>query len=195
VDDDISYIGNLYNINKYCIIIFYINYFSNMRPDHKKLIDEICALEKQYESAKDLFSFKEAKKNFNILIYESNKTDAENILSVLHSNNIRRLVLRKRGDNWLDDIDTYSPRLILISMSLRTKSGFEVVREIVQYEKFEHIPIILLSKDATEVERSWAIKCGAKAMVKKPVNNDYTFIEILTAILRTTMFYSFDYDL
>lgn len=166
-----------------------------MRTDHKKLIDEIDALEKRYEAAKDLFSFKEVKKQSNILIYESNKTDAENILSVLHSNNIRRLVLRKRGDNWLDDITVYSPKLILISMSLRTKSGFEIVREIVHYEEFEHIPIIMLSKDATEVEASWAIRCGAKAMVKKPINNDYLFIEILTKVLRSTMFYSFDYDL
>lgn len=172
-----------------------MNVFSNMRSDHQKILDEINTLEMQYESVRDIFSFKKSsRRNINILIYENNKVDAEQVLSVLHRNGIRKIVLKRSGDNWEDDLNNYSPKIILIGMALRSKNGYAILREISSHPEHKSIPMVIISNVATLVEATWARKCGAIDIVKKPISNDKIFIDRLDNILKTTIYYSFDFN-
>jgi len=62
--------------------------------------------------------------------------------------------------------------LILLDWNMPVKSGFELLKEIRGNEKFNKIPVIMLTAEGTEEAVTQAILAGASNYIVKPFNYD-----------------------
>jgi len=116
----------------------------------------------------------------NILIVEDERIDLELILAAFRRARLGNTIrITTSGDETLDYIfgmGTYADRkefplhdLILLDLNLPGTSGFEVLRQVRNTPKVNHIPVIVLTSSKAEGDRTMAYDLGANDFLIKPV--------------------------
>lgn len=63
----------------------------------------------------------------------------------------------------------FNPDLILIDINMQEYNGFEVVRQIRNYQQISSIPVLILSAGEEETEGEKSIMAGANGFLSKPL--------------------------
>lgn len=74
----------------------------------------------------------------------------------------------KEGDRAFDFIQKKHPDLVILDIMLPGRSGMDICRELKQHEDTRHIPIIILTAKAEEIDRVVGFELGADDYVTKP---------------------------
>ncbi|EXJ11507.1 Transcriptional regulatory protein walR [Nitrincola nitratireducens] len=64
------------------------------------------------------------------------------------------------GETALQKIHELDPNLVLLDISLPGISGFDVLAELRENERFQHLPVIMLTAHGREVEREKGMALG-----------------------------------
>jgi CheY-like chemotaxis protein len=80
---------------------------------------------------------------------------------------------------------TTSPRLILLDLNLSDMSGAEVVKQLQQDERTMHVPVIILSADATPARIAELRETGILDYVTKPFEIDQFTRTIRSALAQS----------
>jgi two-component system chemotaxis response regulator CheY len=72
--------------------------------------------------------------------------------------------------------------LVLLDWNMPVKSGFDFLKEIRSNEKFDKIPIIMLTAEGTEEAVTQAMLAGASNYIVKPFNFD-TLAKKITQVM------------
>jgi len=73
------------------------------------------------------------------------------------------------------------PDLILLDLNLPRKSGREVLQQIKQDERLQHIPVVILSTSQAEQDIVQSYRLSANAFITKPVEIEQ-FFQVVRAI-------------
>ncbi|MEI6125964.1 MAG: response regulator, partial [Pseudomonadota bacterium] len=82
------------------------------------------------------------------------------------------------GIEALSKARTENPNLILLDIMLPKMNGYKVSRLLKFDEKYQHIPIIMLTAKAQEIDRMLGIETGADGYLTKP----FDIINLLNVI-------------
>lgn len=78
------------------------------------------------------------------------------------------------GEESVELASRLGPDLIVMSVHLPGKNGYEVTRELHEHRDLGHVPVILLtatnSREAFRAQRDWALNVGAADLLSKPVD-------------------------
>lgn len=104
---------------------------------------------------------------------EDNPDHAELIRRTLESNRFDcRIDHAADGDTAIDylfgDPDTPRPDLILLDIRLPRRSGMEVLRAIRESERFEAVPVVILTTSADHSDVETAYRLHANSYLVKP---------------------------
>jgi len=72
------------------------------------------------------------------------------------------------GETALQKIQELEPNLVLLDISLPGISGFDVLAELRDDERFQRLPVIMLTAHGREVEREKGMALGADDYITKP---------------------------
>ena len=92
------------------------------------------------------------------------------------------LVSTEEGYNGIGKVETESPDMVLLDMTLPDMDGFEVLSEI---RAFSDVPLIVITARGDEMDRVRGLEMGADDYVVKP----FSYLELLArvkAVLRRT---------
>jgi two-component system phosphate regulon response regulator PhoB len=78
------------------------------------------------------------------------------------------------------------PSLIVLDVALPDLSGFDLCRQLQADSLTRHIPIIILSAQATEVDRILGFESGADDYIAKPFSGREVILRIKKSLERTT---------
>lgn len=76
------------------------------------------------------------------------------------------------------------PDAVLIDVAMPEINGFQAARQLTHNLKTRHIPVIIVSRSLQEADEAWAIKQGARGILKKPITQQKLF-QALQKILAT----------
>ena len=113
---------------------------------------------------------------------EDNQTNIEVMRGVLAQRAQITLQTSQLGLDGLAAIRAQRPDLILLDMQLPDISGLELLRHLKQDDAVAHIPVVVVSADATIPSTEQALTSGAAHYVTKPVDVAQ-FLQIVDAIL------------
>lgn len=82
------------------------------------------------------------------------------------------------GIDALQKARTHKPDLILLDVLLPKMDGFKICRLLKFDEKYRHIPIIMLTSRAREIDRTTGLEMGADAYMYKPYDSASLMIKI-----------------
>jgi CheY-like chemotaxis protein len=74
------------------------------------------------------------------------------------------------GQAAIDCLPALMPDIVLMDMSLPVLDGLEATRQIKLDEKLQHIPVVVLTANATVTDRDASLAAGADDFETKPVN-------------------------
>ncbi len=132
---------------------------------------------------------KERRANNPVLLVEDNPDDVlitkrawkkgqiQNQLIVVNNGEEALLFLRKEGKY----SETPTPSLILLDLNMPRIDGFQVLELIKKSEKFNHIPVIVLTSSERSQDIDKAYKLGCNNYIVKPVSYE-KFIEAVKII-------------
>jgi CheY-like chemotaxis protein len=96
-----------------------------------------------------------------------------------------KLLQATRGEIGLTLAETHGPRLILLDLNLPDIHGSEVLRRVQQNAATMHIPVVVISADATASQIERLLSAGARNYVTKPFNIE-PFLAVVDEILGET---------
>ena len=88
------------------------------------------------------------------------------------------VITADNGEDGLTLVDENDPDLIVLDWMMPQLSGIEVCRRLKSNSKTRHIPVIMLSARAEEVDRVRGLETGADDYVVKP----YSVIELMARV-------------
>lgn len=120
------------------------------------------------------------KSAFDVLLVEDQPTDAELVLRALTLVIARdRIVWVRDGEQALqamaDLADSPSsdwPRLVLLDVKMPRLGGLDAVLRLKLDPAYRHVPMIIFSSSADQLDVARAYECGANSYVFKPVDFD-----------------------
>ncbi len=113
---------------------------------------------------------------------EDNETNVEVMRGVLAQRSQIRMEVSTLGLDGLAAIRSQRPDLILLDMQLPDISGLELLHHIKQDDALAHIPVVVVSADATTLQTQKALTGGALHYVTKPLDVG-RFLKIVDDIL------------
>lgn len=126
----------------------------------------------------------DAKKR-TILYVEDNLSNLALIEQVLVELPHIELISAIQGELGTEMARRHSPDLILLDLHLPDLPGWEVLERLQQDETTRHIPVVVVSADATSRQIENLMAAGARAYLTKPLDVD-EFFQVITEILATT---------
>jgi two-component system response regulator len=124
-----------------------------------------------------------------ILLVEDSEDDADLTLRAFRSSGVScKIVWARDGrqaldyvfglGNWAGRDPNQPPALILLDLKLPCVSGLDVLRQLRQSPKGQHVPVVVMScsTEQTDIATSYAL--GANSYIRKPVD----FVEFAGAI-------------
>jgi len=108
--------------------------------------------------------------NDRILIVEDNEVNLDIFGEIFEDDFEVSMV--KDGQQALDVIYDYMPKLILLDVMMPNMDGYEVCKHIRMDEKLKDIKVIMVSARAMESERKRGMEVGADEYITKPFDED-----------------------
>ena len=105
-----------------------------------------------------------------ILIVEDNDVNLDIFEEIFEDDFAVKMV--NDGQQALDVVAEYMPKLIVLDVMMPNMDGYEVCRRIRADENLKHIKIIMVSARAMEAERKKGIEIGADEYVTKPFDQE-----------------------
>lgn len=90
------------------------------------------------------------------------------------------------GASALETTQTYLPSLVLLDLMLPSIDGTEVCKTLKANSKTSHIPIIMLTAKAEEVDRILGLELGADDYVTKPFSPRELMLRVKSLLRRTS---------
>jgi CheY-like chemotaxis protein len=112
-----------------------------------------------------------------ILIADSDKADQEEFQKIFETTNYH-LIFSESGEDVLFRVKLFKPDLIITSVGLKDKNGFELCEAIKTDPEYKHVPFILLSNIFEEISEEDRRRVHADGVISKPLHED----EILNLI-------------
>jgi DNA-binding response OmpR family regulator len=81
--------------------------------------------------------------------------------------------------------ETHGPKLILLDLNLPDIHGSEVLRRVQQNAATTHIPVVVISADATSSQIERLLSAGARNYLTKPFSIE-RFLAVVDEILEET---------
>ena len=106
-----------------------------------------------------------------ILIADSDKADQEEFQKVFEATDYH-IIFSESGEDVLVRVKLFKPDLIITSVSLRDKNGFELCEAIKTDSEYRHIPFILLSNIFEEISEEDRERVRADGVISKPLRED-----------------------
>jgi len=92
------------------------------------------------------------------------------------------VTLVEDGQKCLDEVIKKEPDIILLDIAIPLIDGYQVCKTIKENDKTKHIPIVMVTAYASEIEKQRALKIGADDYLTKPFKHD-SLIEIVEKYL------------
>ncbi len=124
---------------------------------------------------------------FTVLYIEDNLSSIELIQRLLGRGREIRLLSAMQGRLGLDLAREHHPDLILLDLNLPDIGGADVMRFLGEDPKTRHIPVVVISADATSAQIRRLLDAGARAYLTKPLDVKKFFgllNEIRTEVLK-----------
>jgi twitching motility two-component system response regulator PilH len=84
----------------------------------------------------------------------------------------------ENGDDALAKIRLERPSLVVMDVVMPGSSGFQITRALNRDPATQSIPVILCTSKATETDRIWGLRQGARDYVTKPVDAEVLLAKI-----------------
>jgi twitching motility two-component system response regulator PilH len=88
------------------------------------------------------------------------------------------VVTAKNGVEALAKIRSERPSLVVMDVVMPGASGFQVTRAMTRDPETQAIPVILCTSKATETDRIWGLRQGARDYIIKPINAEELLAKI-----------------
>ncbi len=110
-------------------------------------------------------------RSLNVLVAEDNQVNQQVLQGILeHAGH--QVMIADSGETVLDrladGLDTFD--LLVLDMNMPKKSGIEVIKALRFMEGEKHLPVIMLTADATPQARENCLNAGANSFLTKPVD-------------------------
>lgn len=112
-----------------------------------------------------------------ILIVDDSPTERFFLADLLAKRGYR-VVTAQNGDEALQKIRAERPALVVMDVVMPGSSGFQVTRALTRDPDTQSIPVILCTSKATETDRIWGLRQGAREYVTKPVDAETLLAKI-----------------
>lgn len=83
------------------------------------------------------------------------------------------------GKSALENLDSFSPQIMILDLKMPGMSGLEVLRETLRRKP--ELPVVMLTGHGSDLERDEALASGARTYLQKPVD-----IDSLTKLIQET---------
>jgi CheY-like chemotaxis protein len=91
------------------------------------------------------------------------------------------LITSIQGRRGLELAEQHRPDLVLLDLHLPDMHGSQVLRQLRDNERTRHIPVIVVSADATDRQLRRLMEAGADAYLTKPLDV-HEFLETVDAV-------------
>jgi DNA-binding response OmpR family regulator len=108
----------------------------------------------------------------HVLIVEDSRTQAEMLKSTLEKHGYIATVA-DNGRSALEMIDAVNPDVIISDVVMPVMDGYEFCRTVKNDERYQHIPVILLTMLTDSKDVVYAMVSGADNFITKPCQGDY----------------------
>ncbi|BCM91886.1 sensory/regulatory protein RpfC [Abditibacteriota bacterium] len=120
--------------------------------------------------------------NYTVLSIEDNLSNLRLLEAIFSYRPDTTLLAAMQGSIGLDMAHQHHPHLILLDLNLPDISGMEVLAQLQKSKDTSHIPVIVISADATAGQVERLLRAGAKHYLTKPLNVAY-FLKTLDETL------------
>ncbi|MFN8411800.1 MAG: PAS domain S-box protein [Anaerolineales bacterium] len=110
--------------------------------------------------------------HFKVLLVDDNEINVMMVADYLQANRYQVHVSRS-GMEALQDVESFSPDLILMDIQMPEMDGLEVIRQLRTNNKYVSVPIVALTALAMPGDRELAIEAGANEYLSKPFSLKY----------------------
>jgi CheY-like chemotaxis protein len=121
----------------------------------------------------------------DVLYIEDDPANFVLVQRILEQRPAVKLLQATRGEIGLTLSETHGPRLILLDLNLPDIHGSEVLRRVQQNAATMHIPVVVISADATASQIERLLSAGARNYLTKPFNIE-PFLAVVDEILQET---------
>ncbi|WP_020393574.1 response regulator [Thiolinea disciformis] len=104
----------------------------------------------------------------HVLIIDDSLAETRALKSLLELNGYQ-VSIATNGQEGIETAQNEKPDVIVMDVVMPLVNGFQATRALSRNKLTNHIPIIVCSSKATESDRLWALRQGAKEYLTKPV--------------------------
>ena len=122
-------------------------------------------------------------KIYNLLYIEDNISNVHLIEAALSRRVNIKLTAAMQGTLGVDLATRHLPDLILLDVDLPDISGDEVLKRLRHQKETQHIPIVMLSANATQKQITKSLSFGANEYLTKPINIRH-FLDVVNEYLK-----------
>lgn len=104
-----------------------------------------------------------------IVLIEDNKMNSRLAQKVLESAGMEVFVY-SNAEEALSGLNGIRPSLVLVDLQLPGISGYDFVRQVRRFEKYAGVPLVAISANVREEDKSKAYAAGCDGFIEKPMN-------------------------
>lgn len=119
----------------------------------------------------------------HVLIIDDSLAETR-IFSALLEKHGYKVSVACNGQEGIQVAKARQPDVILMDVVMPLLNGFQATRELTRNPETAHIPIVVCSSKATDADRLWAMRQGAKAYLVKPVATSLLLDTVAQFVLR-----------
>ena len=108
----------------------------------------------------------------NVLIVDDSRTQAEMLKKILEKHGYNSTIA-ENGRHALDMIGTVNPDVIISDVIMPVMDGYEFCRTLKNDERYQHIPVILLTMLTDSKDVIYSMVSGADNFITKPYQGEY----------------------
>lgn len=113
----------------------------------------------------------------NILVVDDCRTTRK-LLSYLLRDGRLNIIQAENGFDALEKLAKNDIDIVLTDMNMPQMDGIELIRSMKEDDSYKNIPIIMLTTEADEAERSRGLQVGASSYLTKPSGKELLLAEI-----------------